>query len=116
MHRDTRRTHRVRFMSHREPNCPRHAACPSIAAAVQQASHASERISQRDARRDRIEYFPDLQLFQPGIKHYSEGCADESAVKNQTAVLDHENFRERLVGKLLPPERKDVQASTAHNA
>ena len=45
-----------------------------------------------------------------------DGRADESAVINQSAVLDHENLRERLVGKLLFPVGRHISDPRADDA
>ena len=42
-------------------------------------------------------------------------CADEAAVKNEAAVLDHENFRNRLAGKLVIPVSRHIDGARAEN-
>ena len=45
-----------------------------------------------------------------------DGRADEAAVINQPAVLDHENFRERLAGEFLPPVGRHVNEPRADDS
>ena len=87
--------------------------CP-IAAAVEQATDAAKCISQGDARGENVGDFQKRQFFPADIDEQGDGRADEAAIVNQSAMLDHENFRNRLMGEFAPVGRH-VHDTGAHH-
>src|ERR1700722_14219922 len=88
---------------------PRHTACPAVTTAVHQAADAAEGITKRNARRHDVGHFPEWKFLQQEIKYGSGDGADESAIKDQSTVLNHENFRKRIFGILFVPIGNDVK-------
>src|SRR5205085_11935102 len=74
---------------------------PSVAATVHQAAETAEDITERDAGRERISELPQRHGPETAIKNDGQRRANKTAVKNQTAVLHHEDFRPRLAGETL---------------
>src|ERR1700722_3104523 len=97
-------------------NRPRQIRQASVTAAVKQAARASKKTSQRNAGRKNICSFPERQFFPADVNHCGNCRADESAVINQSAVLDHENFRERLACKFLAPISCDISNPRADDS
>src|SRR5258708_17672666 len=84
-------------------NCPRHVGRFAVAAAVEQTACAAKNTSERDAWRKNVGSFPQRQFFPANINTSRDNCSNQSAVINESAVLNHENFREWLVGKFFFP-------------
>src|SRR5208337_2383160 len=94
-------------------NCPRQTAPASVAATVEQAADAAKDISQRDARGEHVGGLPQRHFFQAQVNEAGEDGADEAAVINEAAVLNHENFRKRLAGKFVLPIRRHINNARA---
>src|ERR1035437_1468561 len=94
-----------------KPDGPRQAARAAVATAIQQAADAAKNISQRNAWRKHVGGFPQRQFFPANVNHACNRRADEAAVIHQSAVLDHENFRERLVGEFGLPVSRELNGT-----
>src|ERR1035437_41429 len=94
-------------------NCPRRGTRASVTAAVHKTAEAPKHVAERDAGREDVGDLPQREFFDPDVKAARERGSDESAVVNQPALLNHENFPERFVGKLALPERDDLKRPRA---
>src|ERR1035441_5368784 len=98
-----RESWRVKRVVCREANSPGQIAGAPITAAVEQAADAPENATQRNAGRNYVRHLPERQLFEPGVEDTGECRANQPAVKNQPALPDHEDLRQRLALKELVP-------------
>jgi len=96
-----------------KPDGPGQAARAAVAAAIEQAADTAENISQRDAWREHVGGSPQRHFFPAQVNKSGEDRADQPAVINQPAVLNHENFRERLVGEFVLPIRRHIDDARA---
>src|SRR5665213_1876162 len=96
-----------------ESDCPRQIRRSSIATTIEQAASAAKKTAQRIARREHVGGFPQRHFFPADVNESGNGRADETAVINESAMLNHENFRERLVGEFFLPIRGHINDSRA---
>ncbi len=94
-----------------EGDGPRQIRRASVAAAVEQAAGAAKNAAQRDARREHVGGFPQRHFFPADVNDSGRCRADEAAVIDESAVLDHENFRERLARRIPPANRSSHKRS-----
>ena len=106
----------VGFVVGGKVNCPRQIAGAPIAAAVQQTAEAPEHTAEGDAGRKDVRDFPDGQSFPREIGDARDHRADQPAVIDESAMLNHEDFGERLVGKFLFPIRRHINDAGADDA
>src|ERR1035437_10183268 len=98
-----------------KPDGPRQAARAAVATAIQQAADAAKDVSERDARPEHVGGFPQRKFFPTNVNHACNRRADEAAVINEAAMLNHENFPERLVGEFVLPISCHVNGARAEN-
>src|ERR1035438_1615610 len=98
-----RESWRVKRVVRREANSPWQIAGAPITAAVEQAADAPENVTQRNAGREYVRHLPERQFFEPDVEDAGECRAHQPAVKNQPALPNHEDFRQRLALKELVP-------------
>ena len=94
---------------------PRQITHASIATAIQQAADAAKHIAQRNAWRHDVRQFPQRKILDSRVENAGQGRAGEPPVKDQSAMLDHENFGNRLVGELLAPIGRYIKGPRAEN-
>src|SRR5258706_4057833 len=91
-----RRMHRrgrgIKRVVRRETDGPRQTAGAAVTTAVEQAADAAKDTAQRDAWCQHVGDFPERQFFPAQINRTRNDCADEAAVKNESAVPDGEDF------------------------
>src|SRR5437879_195593 len=84
-------------------NGPRQVARATVTAAVHQAPHPAKDVSKRNTRRERIAEFPDRQFFSPQINQRRCYGANQASVKDNPAMLHHEDLRPRLARERVVP-------------
>src|SRR6266536_2326787 len=96
-----------------EMNRPGKIAGASVATTVHQAADAAKGVSQRDARRKHVGYFPERQLSVADVQDAGEGRPDQAAVKDQSTSADVKNLPERSAGEILAPIGEDIEPARA---
>ena len=94
-------------------NGPRQIAFAAVTAAIHQATDAAEGVSERDARREGVGDFPKRQFFETDVQDAGERRADESAVKDESAVANVEHLPKRFAGEVFTPVGYHVKAARA---
>src|SRR3954454_17340973 len=100
---------RSRFRVQRKSDAPRHIGCLAVAAAVHQAAKPAKHITERHTWSDGIPKLPKRKLLEVEIDDYSNAGPNESPVKDQPAMLHHENFPAGLPSKRFLPIRNYVK-------
>src|SRR5207244_11430137 len=86
-----------------------------VAATIEQTADAAHRVSQRNTRRQDVGALPKGQTLPSAVQDKGQRGAEQAAVIDQAAMLDHEDFPNRFAGKLLVPIGGDVQSSRTHD-
>src|SRR6476646_234106 len=76
-----------------EMNGPGQFARAPVTAAVHQAAHPAKHVSKRNTRRECVAEFPDRQVLSPQVNQRRGYGANQASVKNNPAMLHHEDLR-----------------------
>ena len=92
---------------------PRRVADASVAAAVHEATDAAKDLAQREARRERVGDRRQRDAFHATPNPERRHGGKEASKKDETSVLEHENFT-RIVHKLLTPIARHIPRARAN--
>src|SRR5207249_9910507 len=99
----------------RKGDCPGQTARATVTTTVEQTTNSPKCVPKSNTRREDISPFPERQLASKGIQNVAQRSPDQSTVINQTAMLHHKNFPNRLAGKLFAPIGDDVKRPSTGN-
>lgn len=100
----------------RETDGPWKFARAPVAAAVHETAEATEHRAECNRRCHDVGDFPERNFFKARKNNGRQRRADEAAVENETAALNHKNFPPRFAGEFIFPVADDEQNSRADDS